>query len=371
MMSLFKHVCERIQRQDGYSFAQFMHDVLYAPNLGYYSTNTHKFGPMGDFVTAPELTPLFGYALANQCAQILALIPNPILFEFGAGSGRLCVDILTHLEYLNCLPEEYHILEVSADLRLRQETLIRQHLPHLVSRVRWLTSWPTSSFSGVVIANEVLDAMPVERFLQTQAGVFESMIQLSPDGELIETFQPCSNTRLLSHVKHVLADDLIPYQSEANLLIDGWIQQIRVMLHQGVLLLLDYGFPRAEYYHPDRAQGTLMCHYRHQAHTNPFVHLGEQDITAHVDFTHVAEAGDAAGFHVAGFTNQASFLLANGLLSLSCDELDERERVKANQAIKQLTQPNEMGELFKVMALTLNIDTVLDGFQWYDKRASL
>lgn len=370
MMSLLERIREQIIQQGYLSFTDFMQQALYTPNLGYYTSGLQKFGVGGDFITAPELTPLFGFALANQCEQILKELDNPVVFEFGAGSGRLCVDILTQLEHLNCLPAEYHILELSAHLKQRQQALILHNIPHLFDRVRWLSTWPTVAFEGVVVANEVLDAMPVMRFLQTAETVLESVIVLNQDKELTEKFIPCTNAKLLTHVHNILPCDWYPYQSEANLFIDDWLKQCFGMLHKGALLLLDYGYPRHEFYHPDRCHGTLMCHYQHRSHTNPLLHIGEQDITAHVDFTQVAEAGFAAGFHVAGFTNQASFLLANGLLSCLAD-IAEKERIAAQQAVKILTQPHEMGELFKVIALTKAFDVSLNGFLLQDKRSSL
>lgn len=370
-MNLLDLIRAKLRQKGAIPFVEFMHQALYAPNLGYYSSGSQKFGRNGDFITAPELTPLFGQALANQCQQVLARLVSPILFEFGAGSGQLCVDILTRLERLNSLPCEYHILEVSGHLQDRQRQLISSKLPHLVDKVKWLSQWPTQAFSGVVIANEVFDAMPAHRFLQTEAGLLESYITLTPADELQEVFKPCTNTRLAAHVHTALPRDIYPYQSEANLFMDDWFRQSYAMLDAGMVLIIDYGFPRHEYYHPDRATGTLMCHYRHLAHTNPLAHLGEQDITAHVDFTHVAEAADAAGFHVAGYTNQASFLLANGLLSLIEGVVDERAKINSQQAVKQLLHPSEMGELFKVIALTKKIELALNGFQMQDKRASL
>lgn len=371
MMSLFEHLRQRIQQHGALSFSQFMQDALYEPNFGYYTAGLQKFGKHGDFITAPELTPLFGQALANQCQQVLATLTAPIIFEFGAGSGQLCVDILTHLERLNCLPDEYHILEVSSNLQHRQQALIALKIPHLAHKIRWLNCWPTTPFCGVVIANEVLDAMPVERFLQTADGLLESFITLNEHQALAEVFLPSTNSRLLAQVQTVVAADLVPYQSEVNLFIDDWLVQCHAMLETGAMFLVDYGFPRHEYYHPDRTQGTLMCHYQHRAHTNPLIHVGEQDITAHVDFTHVADAALAAGFHVAGYTNQGSFLLANDLLSLLSGIIDEHERVTSQQAVKQLVLPNEMGELFKVIALTKHLDLALNGFQLNDKRVSL
>ncbi len=347
-----------------------MHLALYAPNEGYYSSDLQKLGTQGDFITAPELTPLFGKTLANQCQQVFAATSSPCILEYGAGTGRLCVDILTQLEHFNCLPESYFILEVSANLQHRQKELIQQKLPHLFHKIQWLTGWPQEAFNGVIIANEVLDAMPVHRFMLTDDGLMEGFVTLNEHNELTELFKPCQNDRLRHHVEQLQLTQT-PYLSEVNLFIDDWIKNNFALLGQGAMFLIDYGFPRHEYYHPSRHQGTLMCHYQHRAHTNPMAHPGEQDITAHVDFTHVAEASHEAGFHVAGFTNQASFLLGNGLLSLIHSIEGEMPQIKAKQAIKQLTQPSEMGELFKVIALTKNLDIDLNGFLLHDKRVTL
>ncbi len=370
-MSLIQTLHTHLVEQQEMPFMEFMQLALYAPGEGYYSSGLQKLGTQGDFITAPELTPLFGQALANQCQQILSTLESPVLFEFGAGSGTLCVDILNHLEQLHCLPESYYILEVSANLRHRQQELIQQKIPHLASKVQWLERWPDTPFNGVVIANEVLDAMPVNRFMVTDSGIMESYITLNEQNQLREIFKPSHNQRLLAYINRHLSQLPKPYLSEVNLFLDDWLVNIYRMLHQGVVLLIDYGFPRHEYYHPDRNQGTLMCHYQHHSHPEPLLHPGEQDITAHVDFTHVAEAGHQAGFHIAGYTNQASFLLANGLLSLVHNLGNEREQFQAKQAIKQLTQPSEMGELFKVIALTRDIEIDLHGFQLHDKRVSL
>ncbi|MDP3561982.1 MAG: SAM-dependent methyltransferase [Legionellaceae bacterium] len=369
-MTLINSIQNTIKKNGAIPFVDFMQMALYSPQWGYYNTTLQPFGPTGDFTTAPELTPLFGYAIANQCEEILNELNNPILFEFGAGSGRLCVDVLTHLERLDALPEEYHILDVSGHLQARQQELIQQTIPHLATRVRWLHQWPNTPFNGVVIANEVLDAMPVHRFLKTEHELFELYVDLNQQGNLIETVKPCSNTQLIKHIQTVFPETIYPYQSEINLFVDDWILQCHDMLEQGVMLILDYGFPRQEFYHPDRNQGTLMCHYQHQTHTNPLVNVGQQDITAHVDFTHVAEAAFNAGFKISGYTNQASFLLGNGILDL-LEKVAENKRVNAQQATKMLLQPNEMGELFKVIALSKQMELRLKGFQFHDKRVSL
>ncbi|MFY7698319.1 MAG: class I SAM-dependent methyltransferase [Legionella sp.] len=370
-MSIISLLRQQLTELSEMSFAEFMRQALYAPGLGYYSAGLQKFGRHGDFVTAPELTPLYGYSLANQCQPILSLLSTPVLFEFGAGSGRLCIDLLTHLERLDALPDYYLILEVSGTLKQRQQEAISTALPHLKHRVQWLSSWPQDAFNGVIIANEVLDAMPVHRFLQSSNGVLENYIRLDEHDRLVDFWRPSLNKDLLEYVKRVLPTLHQPYVSEVNLLMPAWMKQCFMMLNQGLFLIIDYGFPRHEYYHPERNQGTLMCHYQHQTHTNPLAHPGEEDITAHVDFTHVAEAAEAAGFMIAGYTNQAAFLLGNGLLTLLAEEQDPLQLLRQQQAVKQLLQASEMGELFKVMALTKALNLPLQGFELHDKRASL
>lgn len=372
-MCLKDRLCDDIKAHGDLLFVDFMHQALYAPGLGYYSAGLQTFGPQGDFITAPELTALFGWTLANQCQALLTELTQPVLFEFGAGSGRLCVDLLTRLESLDSLPSEYHILEVSSALRDRQKACIKAHLPHLLSKVVWWSHWPSAPFEGVMIANEVLDAMPVHRFMQTEQGLMESYIQLNSEAALEEVFKPCCNQRLIEYVQSVLPEGVYPYQSEANLFIDGWMRQCAQILSKGAFIVIDYGFPRHEYYHPERSRGTLMCHHRHRSHTNPLLHPGEEDITAHVDFTHVAEAAVQAGLHVAGFTNQAAFLLANGLLTLLSDlKEDDKTIINQQQAVKKLLQPQEMGELFKVLVLTKAMTGhPLKGCALQDKRSSL
>ncbi|HAT8586416.1 TPA: SAM-dependent methyltransferase [Legionella pneumophila] len=371
IMNLKQTLINQLKLQKEIPFIDFMQQALYAPYEGYYTSGLQKLGKQGDFITAPELTSLYGKTLANQFQQILPLLDSPVLFEFGAGTGKLCIDTLTHLEQLQCLPESYCILEVSANLRHRQQELIEQKIPQLAGLIRWLDKWPNIPFNGVIIANEVLDAMPVYRFMQSETEILESYVTLDAQDQLAEIFKPTQNQRLLAYIKNRLPPLDYPYLTEANLFLDDWLLNCSHMLKKGALFIIDYGFPRHEYYHPDRNQGTLMCHYQHYSHPNPLLNPGEQDITAHVDFTHVAEAGHQAGFHIAGYTNQASFLLANGLLSLIHTLDDEQELFAAKQAIKQLTQPSEMGELFKVIALTKDLEIDLNGFLINDKRVNL
>lgn len=367
-MNLDNVMIEKIRAQQMISFADFMQLALYDPELGYYTVGLQQFGQ--DFTTAPEISPLFGACIANQCAQILVQLTEPIILEFGAGSGRLCIDLLKHLESLQQLPESYCILELSGSLRAQQLHTISQEIPHLLPRIQWISTWPTQSFQGLILANEVLDAMPVHRFLQTESELYEIFVTVDEKDQLTEVLKICQNPILKEHVKQVLPPQLYPYQSEANLWIHDWLRQCAHVLERGGVFIIDYGFPAKEYYHPDRNQGTLMCHYQHRTHPNPYVHIGHQDITAHVDFTHVAEAAYQAGFAVKGFASQASFLLANGLLSL-VNEQDSTQLFRQQQAIKILTHPSEMGELFKVMALTKCWDEPLRGFQMQDRRASL
>ncbi len=357
---------EQLHTKQDLTFFEFMQQALYHPHHGYYNNHSHKFGLHGDFITAPELTPLFGNSLAKQCQQILSIIKNPTILEFGAGSGKLCLDIMTQLEILQCLPEQYLIMEVSGSLRTSQQQLLQTQLPHLYQRIQWLNTLPTQQFSGIILANEVLDAIPVHKFLYKNNNVYESHIQLTTEQKLIECYLPTNNHNLQTYVKNYVKQQ--PYQSEINFLLPAWLNTCNDILSNGALLILDYGFPRHEYYHPDRQQGTLMCHYQHKTHINPLINIGAQDITAHVDFTHVAESATAAGFKLAGYTNQAAFLLNCGILNLLATN---NTSINNHQAIKQLLQPQEMGELFKVIALTKNLNLDLSGFSTYDKRMTL
>ena len=265
------------------SFARFMELTLYAPGLGYYAAGARKFGVAGDFVTAPEMTGLFGRALARQAAQIMAA-SAPHILEAGAGTGRLAADLLLALEALGTLPDSYVILDLSADLRERQQATLAQAAPHLLSRVRWLDTLP-EGFSGLVLGNELLDAMPVHVVAWRENGIFERGVVLK-DGQFAWSERPAEG-RLLARAQ-VLAEqcDLPPgYESEVALAGPAWAAQWSGILASGALLLLDYGFPRREFYHLQRGRGTLMCHYRHHSHPDPFYLPGLQDITAHVDFT--------------------------------------------------------------------------------------
>lgn len=343
--------------------------VLYTPGLGYYSAGAKKLGADGDFVTAPEITPLFGKYLAKQIAEVLMHMPEGNILELGAGSGRLAVDILMALAELNHLPQHYYILEVSADLKARQQAYIAQNIPQYVDRVSWLDRLPTQ-FSGVILANEVLDAMPVHRFYQDQKEIKESWITIQ-ENKFVERFDQAS-----AAVMAAVSDLGMPlnegYTSEISLIIPAWIHSLSDSLKKGLILLIDYGFAQREYYHPQRYMGTLRCHYRHHVHDDFFLYPGLQDLTAHVNFTQVASSALNAGLNVAGYTTQAHFLMNCGVMDfVSSMNANVIEAYQMSQSIKKLLLPSEMGELFKVMALSKEITLPLLGFNMQDMRHRL
>lgn len=365
-------IVEEIANNGGHiGFDRFMELALYAPGLGYYSAGSSKFGEAGDFVTAPELSVMFSRCLANQCAEVLRRIGGDIL-EFGAGSGVMAADILAELERLNCLPEHYYILEVSADLRQRQQQTIEEKIPQLSTRVTWLDALPMSGFCGVVLANEVLDAMPVHRFRIHEGEPHE--LHVVWDGKEFLLQEGAADAALYESLKQLQSEFALDegYTSEINLCAEEWVRSLGTFLKRGVALLIDYGFPRREFYHSQRSEGTLMCHYRHRAHSDALQMVGLQDITAHVDFTAIGEAALDEGLYVRGYTNQAAFLIANGLTELlSQAGGDMKQQVTLSAQVKRLTMPGEMGELFKVMALSRGWEGGLQGFSLRDDRVKL
>jgi SAM-dependent MidA family methyltransferase len=365
------HIREAISESGGrIDFARFMQLALYAPGLGYYSAGSRKFGAAGDFVTAPERSALFSRALARQCQEVLVRIGGDII-EFGAGSGVMAADILAELERLGSLPGHYYILEISAELRQRQRETLQQKVPQLCERVVWLDALP-EGFAGVVLGNEVLDAMPVHRFRISGGEPRELFVRW--DGERFLLDEGAAAAALLPRLQALQGEYALDegYESELNLLAEEWVAGLGQWLRRGVVLLIDYGFPRAEYYHPQRAGGTLMCHYRHRAHDDALTLIGLQDITAHVDFTAVAEAAVTAGLAVRGFANQANFLLGCGITELlAAGEGDARTRLSLAAEVKSLTLPAEMGELFKVIALSRGWEGGLRGFALRDERSRL
>lgn len=330
------------------SFARYMELALYAPALGYYTAGAHKFGEAGDFITAPELSPLFGRTLARQILEIMSA-SAPHILELGAGSGKLAADVLSELELLGMLPDSYCILEVSADLRERQQALLQQRLPHLLHRVHWLNALP-DRHSGAIVANEVLDALPVHRVHWHDGTANETGVALA-DSSLIWHERPITDKALLQATQRIEVP--CDYVSEICLAARGLVGSLANCLTRGTLLFIDYGFGAREFYHPQRNTGTLMCHYRHRAHDDPFFLPGLQDITAHVNFTDIAECGIDAGLELQGYTNQAFFLINNGITDLLNDTSPENllDYLPLSSQLQKLTSPSEMGELFKVIAL--------------------
>jgi SAM-dependent MidA family methyltransferase len=334
------------------SFARYMELALYAPGLGYYVAGAAKLGEAGDFVTAPELSPLFGETLAGQVAQGLAA-PGDEVLELGAGSGRLAAQILLELQAQDRLPARYRILEISADLAQRQRALLSRLCPDLVGRVAWIDALP-DRFQGVILANEVLDALPVHLVHWTPGGLHERGVAWREGSPAWED-RPVSPGALCDAAQALPVAP--PYLSEVSLAAPALVGALAGCLGRGLLLFIDYGFGRREYYHPQRSQGTLMCHYRHRAHGDPLFLPGLQDITAHVDFTAVAEAGIDAGLALLGYTTQARFLVNAGLLQrlerkgAANPAPDNLSYLPAAAGVQKLLSPAEMGELFKVMAL--------------------
>jgi SAM-dependent MidA family methyltransferase len=350
----------KISDQGGWiSFSQFMELALYAPSLGYYTAGASKFGKEGDFITAPELSSLFGRTLARQFAEVMQVSSSQIL-ELGAGSGKLAVDVLTELANIGKLPDSYSILEVSADLRERQQILLRAKLPQLVDRVHWLDKLP-DSISGIVFGNEVLDALPIHLLYWSENRIFERGVSFD-DEHFIWQNRLLEDAELLAIAQNIAVPN--SYLSEVSLAARRLVISLCERMDKGVLLFIDYGFGAREYYHPQRSQGTLMCHYRHHAHDEPFYLPGLQDITAHVDFTAIAESAIDHGAHFLGYTSQAHFLLNNGLLNFLGEV--SPNNVKAfsplSAQVQKLTSPTEMGELFKVIALGKGLDEPLTGF---------
>ena len=344
-------------------FARFMELALYAPGLGYYVAGTAKLGGDGDFVTAPEISPLFGRTLARQIAQLLERSTGLVL-ELGAGFGTMAADVLGELQNVDLLPRRYLILETSPQLVERQQRTLQQQHPALKDRIEWISALP-ENFEGVAIANEVLDALPVHLVAWRQDGLYERGVGWK-DG-FVWSERPLRPGPLRSAAEAIGAE--ADYVSEISLVAPALVRSLSAALRKGALLLIDYGFGRREYYHPQRTLGTLMCHYRHRAHDDPFFLPGLQDLTSHVDFTAVAEAGIDAGLKLLGYTTQAQFLVNSGITQLLEQQSGDAttSRFALTAGVQKLLSPAEMGELFKVIALGRGIEGPLIGFASGDK----
>ena len=365
---LARHIHEEIARSDGrISFARYMELALYAPGFGYYTAGSRKLGAGGDFVTAPELSPLFGQTLARQVAQILALELDTVL-ELGAGSGALAATLLEELEALGALPRQYLILELSPDLRERERDLLAQRVPHLIDRVAWINRLP-QPMEGIVIANEVLDAMPTHIVRSGGSGIEEAGVRAA-NGGFEMAYRPATGELLARAGALNLAPGTT---TEIQLVAQAFMRSLAASLAKGVALFIDYGFAQGEYYHPQRRNGTLMCHYRHHAHDDAFFLPGLQDITTHVDFSAVARAATAGGLDLAGYTTQAHFLINCGITDVLAEisPEDTLRYLPRTNAANRLLSPAEMGELFKVIAFGKDFDAPLLGFAGGDRSTSL
>jgi SAM-dependent MidA family methyltransferase len=350
-------------------FDRFMQRALYEPDLGYYAAKPGKIGPRGDFITAPEISPLFARALAAQIVQAFEQVP-PRLLEFGAGSGALASELIAELRRLGSPPQSYGIVEVSADLKADQQARLgeagRQTTGDALgtTRVEWLGA-PPEAFEGVIVANEVLDVMPVKLFVRRSGQTLERGVQR--DGAQLRWGERPADGELREAVAHIEAEvGPLPegYVSEVGLVARAWVATLGRWLRRGLALLIDYGFPRHEYYHPQRAMGTLMCHFRHRAHDDPLWLPGLNDITAHVDFTAMAQAARSAGLEVLGYTSQASFLLDCGLLELL---RGAPQSASVTAGALRLLSEAEMGELLKVLAVGRGVRGPLRGFASGDR----
>ena len=371
---LTRRIRDAIEAEGGWiSFERFMELALYEPGLGYYSAGSTKLGEAGDFITAPEISPLFSRCLAAQCIEVFDRLGGGDILEFGAGSGTMASDVLAELAAQNRLPGRYYILEVSADLRERQRTTLQQRVPQFLERVEWLDRLP--ELRGVILANEVLDALPVQRFRMrgTQVNAVGVTWQLGK----LDWSEVHADAHLEAAVRAIEKETGTPlpdgYLSEINLRLGPWVAGIAQSLKEGVALFIDYGLPQREYYRAERREGTLLCHYRHRFHDDPLINVGVQDIGAWVDFTAVASAAVDAGMSIAGFTTQAHFLIGAGIEHFMADIATRpvTERVQLARQAMVLTLPGEMGERFKVIGLASNYDHPLRGFGVRDLLGSL
>lgn len=355
------------------SFAEYMQHALYAPGLGYYAAGATKLGEAGDFITAPELSPLFGSVIARQCAGVLDSVGGGSILELGAGSGKLAIDVLKKLSELKALPDRYLILEVSAELAERQRAAIETEVPELAPRVTWLAELPTGH-RGVILANEVIDALPVERFVRRDS-VRQLRVTIEGDTfRFVEADAPRNLESAVAAIEADLGNRLAEgYVSEVSLGAAGWLADVLASLDAGIALLFDYGLGRREYYAPDRNAGWLRCHFRHHAHSDPLILAGVQDITAWVDFSLVAAAAIESGSELVGYTDQASFLIGGGLEQelAGLASLAPAAQAELSRQVKVLTLPGEMGERFKCLGIRRGEAAVPGGFAFADRTHTL
>ncbi|WP_119328648.1 class I SAM-dependent methyltransferase [Cysteiniphilum halobium] len=353
------------------SFKRFMQEALYAPNLGYYTANKLKLGESGDFMTAPMSSSLFGQTFALQFADILPKLgENPLIIEFGAGTGKFALDCLQKLKSLNTLPYAYYIIEVSPDLKAKQQHLLKS-LGDYYNHIHWLDELPKEKLNAIIFANEVIDAMPVELISIKEKSLKRMLVDYQQD-QFMWCDEKITDPLLAAAINRLPLENLLSindYQTEINLWIEPWLTSIRSVLNHGVIFICDYGYQRDLYYSSARSKGTLQCYFKHHVHDNPLIYTGVQDITAHVDFTTVVECAESLGFVLDGFVTQGSFLSQAGIMNVYKNlqiDLDEKELLRLNQELKLLTLSTELAENFKVMALSVGYNDVIEAFDDID-----
>lgn len=364
---------EQIRSEGGsISFARYMHACLYTPGYGYYSAGSHKLGEQGDFTTAPEISPFFGYSIANHIIDVFAQKTQKHILEFGAGSGQLAIDIMTYLEKSHELAEVYYILEISADLRQRQQQHIQLHLPELIDRFVWLDELP-EQFEGVILANEVCDAMPVNLINIKDHRLYERHVAITDD-DFVWQDKPVTDNELKqqgAHIQTLISTD--SYETEIHLAAQQWLRTVAQSLTRGTFFIIDYGYNFDTFYSAERKQGTLCCYFRHQLNDDPFLLPGLQDITAHTEFTTLADIAVEQGLDVAGFHEQSDFLIAGGITDIAAashKDMPAADWLQQSAGLKQLLMPSQMGQQFKVLSLTRNLE-LLPRLSLNDRRYQL
>jgi len=360
---LAEHIASTIVAEgDWIPFSRYMDLALHAPGLGYYAAGSRKFGGEGDFVTAPEITPFFARCIALQARQVLEATGGEIL-ELGPGSGALAADMVEELKSHGAAPRRYLLLEVSPELRERQRERFAERFPGDAERFVWVDKLP-EKFRGLVVANEVLDVIPCALVHREGGELLERGVILTEGGFAWDD-EPLADGELKRRAASVFPPGDFDYLSEVNFAAEGLVRTIAGSIEAGLALFIDYGFPEREYYHAQRAMGTLRCHYRHRVHGDPFFWPGLEDITAHVDFTAMARAAESAEAEVYGFTTQAYFLISCGLAVMvsTADPTMTLSRLQASSAVRRLIAPQDMGELFKVLGVGKGMPGPLLGFQ--------
>ena len=355
-------------------FDQYMDLALYAPGAGYYVNGRRKIGTTGDFTTAPEISPLYSACLGNQSAELLKAMIDGDILEMGAGTGRMAADLLRQLQILDALPKRYLILETSPEHQATQRAWFAETIPDLLPRIEWLNQLPAPGWRGIILANEVIDAFPVHRVRYTGDEWQEGYVIWQND-QIQTDWAPIQSPGLAQAAQQIPTAQLIPgYQTELNLRLTPWLAAIANCMTQGAILIIDYGYPAKEYYHPERTAGTLQCYHQHQANTKLYQRIGQQDITAHVNFSQLAHAALDQGLQLAGYTTQAQFLINTGLEA----ELSKTHNLAADETmnimagVKQLTLPTAMGERFKVIGFQQQLEELAwQGFSQHDQRAYL